>query len=183
MKPVAIIGSHIRTALFAPWDDENLDIWVFNTAVLFDFARRISQAFQIHKRELFNDNEEYIDWLKNSSVPIYMKRKYEEFPASIAYPLKEVLDLIKSVGFYGEPLEFLTSSIDYAIALAILEKRPRILLYGIELEHNRLNNYDYRYQRPGFAFWTGFAAGRGIPIDIMCADDVFDHPIYGEIRK
>lgn len=70
-------------------------------------------------------------------------------------------------------MEFFTSTATWAIALAILLKKPKIELLGIDMQED-----EYLYQHGGFAYWTGVAAGRGIELDINCADNLFDKPLY-----
>jgi len=50
-----------------------------------------------------------------------------------------------------------------------LQNRPKISIYGIELR----SGTEYWKQRECFAFWNGFAGGRGIELEIRCADDIF----------
>jgi hypothetical protein len=73
------------------------------------------------------------------------------------YPLNDVLKLA--------PGAYFTSSIAYAICLAILEKVDRIRLYGLELWAGSDVN-EYTVQAPCVEFWLAFAMGRGIKVEI-----------------
>ena len=105
-----------------------------------------------------------------------MQEKYDDIPSSVAFPYEEVLALTDHVRLHGKRLDYFTSTPSLAIGLAILQNRQKIQFYGINLVSKR----EYWYQRECFAFWTGYAAGQGIELDINCADDVFDKPIYGK---
>jgi hypothetical protein len=91
----------------------------------------------------------------------------ERVPNSIAYPLEAVLALI--------PYRYLRSTPAQALALAILQGYQHIELYGSELT----SNTEYSYQATNYAFWIGFAHGRGIDLQLKCWQSEFDQPIYG----
>jgi len=70
------------------------------------------------------------------------------------YPLQKMID------YYG--VDFFSSSVDYAMALAIYQNPAEIHLYGVNLG----TDSEYAYQRPGCHFWIGQAMGRGIDVKI-----------------
>jgi len=76
---------------------------------------------------------------------------------------------IKYVGLHNYPLErvqksiptdYFTSTVDYAIALAIHMNFDEIHLYGINMTFGT----EYEYQKPGADFWCGVALGRRIKL-------------------
>lgn len=159
-KTVAIIGSHPRTREQFDFTRTDCDIWVFNEALTYDWCKRADVVFQLHKPVVFrsktnrNDPGHY-DWLQRTDIPtIIMQEQYPDVPNSEAYPLDEVLAM--SPGF-----SYLTSSVAYAIALAILRNYERIEIYGAEME----TGTEYGHQRQGMAFWIGIAVGRGIEVE------------------
>jgi len=113
-----------------------------------------------------NDPKHY-EWLKSGDTPtIYMMEAYEEVPQAVKYPLDEVLMMTPGV-------RYITSSIAYAIALAVYKGYKRIELYGVEME----TNTEYYYQRQGVVFWLGVAYGKGI--EVAMDTRIFDDPLYG----
>jgi len=70
------------------------------------------------------------------------------------YPLDAV---IVSLG-----VDYFTSTVDYAIALAIYEGYGAITLYGV----NMISGSEYAYQKPGVDFWCGYAVGSGIALTV-----------------
>jgi hypothetical protein len=62
-----------------------------------------------------------------------------------------------------------------ALALAIYLGYEEIQLYGSELT----SNTEYSYQATNYAFWIGFAHGRGIDLMLRCWLDEFNQRIYG----
>jgi hypothetical protein len=177
MKPVAIVGAS-PLVTNVPYEDTGIEIWEFNNRAL--KSPRTDALFQMHQPagyEVFG--KEYLDYLSALSVPVYMREVRPEFPASVAYPFDEILAMtahVKQGRFELKDLEFLTSSPAEAIALAIFQNRPRIGVYGIEFVDFR----EYIHQAECILFWLGFAAGRGITLEIHCSDHIFRHPIYGE---
>jgi hypothetical protein len=114
-------------------------------------------------------------WLRdNTTVPVMMREAYPEVPMARAYPFEDVFGMLKNATHRGNPLRLFTSSVAWAIALAVLWDRKEISLYGLDL-----GEQEYVKQKEGFAFWTGFAAGRGIELEINCADIIFSQSLYG----
>jgi hypothetical protein len=186
MNPIAIVGSQSATCDLAPFDNSDIDIWGFNAHAM--SMKRITASFEIHVWPLVEERgNEFIKWLFYKSPLTYMRKHYFDCPNLVEYPYDDVFNMTKHV-MQGreklEPLKLLGSSVDHAIALAILQNRPKIYLYGIELVGDRTfgNVNEYKYQRDSFMFWSGFASGRGIPMEIHCADNLFRKKIYGKIK-
>jgi len=145
--------------------------WVFNYKASTTPA---DVAFQMHQ-EVDWGGGYYRRWMRsNETVPIYMRERHEEIPMSIAYPFEDVFALFKNVKHKGKALKYFTSSFGWALALAILRERKEISVYGVDMADG-----EYVEQKDCFAFWMGFAAGRGTNLDINCADNIFEKPLYG----
>lgn len=167
-SPLSIVGNH-SSAQHLMLDG---DIWVFNGkgATL----PRYTAVFQMHQPCDWGGGWSQ-RWLKeNITIPVYMRKVYPEVPMAIRYPFEEVYNLL-DIKHRGNQLKYFTSSIAYALALAILQERPRIDLYGLDMTDD-----EYKQQKDCFAFWVGVAAGRGIEININCADNIFCALLYGE---
>lgn len=168
-KPLLnIVGSHTSSRDLVLGGE----VWAFNSAAC---TRKVDAAFQMHQ-EVDWGGGFYRRWLKTTTVPVYMRERHADIPSSIAYPFDDIFEMVANVRHTDEPLRYFTSSIAWAIALAVHQERPRIYVYGIEL-YNR----EYEEQKDCFAFWLGFAGGRGIDLNIRCADNIFDKPLYGEL--
>lgn len=173
---VAIIGSHPRTRGNFDFNRTDADVWVFNEALKSPWCKRADAVFQMHDpiiwRSSTNRNDpKHYEWLQNTDIPVYMQEKYEDVPASIKFPLNELIaDLF---GDY-KPIPYITSSVAYALALAVYLKYKKIEVYGVEME----TNTEYGHQRIGVAFWIGIAIGRGIEIDFH-SDSILNAPLYG----
>jgi len=174
MKPVAIVGNYPSTNI--PFE-EDVDIWAINAHGT--LHPRVDMLFQIHRKEKgFYEADGFYEWMKeNKTIPICMREKFEEIPMCIQYPFEEVYSLIPNVRQGSkelEELEYLTSTPSMAVALAILQGREKILVYGIEMDIGET----YFFQRDCFTFWLGIAGGKGIEIEIHCADKIFRQGQY-----
>jgi len=71
-----------------------------------------------------------------------------------SYPLQSVIERFKT--------DYFTSTVDYAIALALYEGHKEIDLYGV----NMARPGEYAYQKPGADFWCGMAIGMGVKLTV-----------------
>lgn len=185
-KTLVILGSHPATRDFAPVN-KRVDIWTFNESVSARKVSRTDGVFQMHLPAIWrnpanrNDPGHY-EWLQlPHSFPIYMMEAYPEVPNAVAYPLEAVVadllpGLVRQDGKGNEEvIRYFSSSVAYAIALAIHLGYQRIEIYGIEMD----SNTEYEYQRPGVYFWTGLALGRGCQVVVHEQSQLFRGPLYG----
>jgi hypothetical protein len=171
---VAIIGSHPATSREFDFDRTDCDIWIFNEALNTDWCKRADGVFQIHKpviwRSATNRNDpKHYQWLQEQTDSIiYMIDQYDDVPKSERYPLMEIM------AAFPTAKKYFTSSVSYAIALAIYKGYDVIEIYGVEME----TGTEYGHQRTGVAYWCGFAEGRGIYVDFH-SKKFFNAPLYG----
>ena len=184
MKTVAIVGSHSKARETAPFDDLSVDIWVFNAVagIKDTWVKRADAVFQMHQPEIYRsphnrEDSNHWRWLqKQHPFPIYMIEKDPLVPSSITFPLEAICDeYLPGWRFMGERKEFFSSSIEYALALAIRQGYERIELHGIEMS----SDTEYSYQRVGLALWVGIALGRGVQVEHYGGNKIFDRPLYG----
>ncbi len=173
-RALAIVGSHPATRENAPYDDPRFEIWLFNEAAQKpEVYRRWDALLQIHLPEVYRSernwvNQSHWSWLQEKrGKPIYMQHVDPDVPDSVEYPLEGILSMV--------PYRYLRSSPAMALALAIYLGYPEIWLYGSELS----SNTEYSYQSINYAFWIGYAHGRGIDLHLECWQAEFNQPIYG----
>ena len=182
-KTVAIVGSHTRTRFEVPWKDKDIDIWVFNESASIGWPKRVDGVFQMHaepvwKNPMNRNDPKYPQWMKQDHpYPIWMLDEYSEVPASESYPINDISDNNALGKLYkdGKRREFYTSSVAYAIALAIQLDYKCIKMFGIEME----SETEYRYQGEGVFYWLGVARGRGVDVYISKKSRMFIEPLYG----
>jgi len=174
-RRLAIVGSHPATRELAPYDDPMTEIWLFNeSAQKPSVYRRWDALLQIHLPEVYTSlanwvNAEHWKWLQeeHAGKRIYMQEVDPRVPASVRYPLEEILQMT--------PRHYLRSSPAMALALAIYLGYKHVLLYGSELT----SNTEYAYQATNYAYWIGFADGHGVELELHCWQAEFDQLIYG----
>ncbi len=145
------------------------EIWGIVWAYKYPEFPRIDRLFEMHpiwvqaqtkKREYVKPREHW-EWLKaNQNIPVYMQEQRPEVPLSVRYPIEEAEALLDGWTRSGAAVRMFTSSLDYMLALAILEGFDEIEIIGVELS----SNSEFHYQREGFAFWLGMALSRGIRV-------------------
>lgn len=184
MRTVAICGSNERSRDLAPWGDDTIEKWTFNEACSQSWVKgKPGALFQLHAPPVYRNprnrvDPKHWDWLQQPhDFPVYMRELDPDVPACVRYPFEELCnDLLGKWSWAnGRAIPFFTSTLAYALALAIYQKYDRMLLYGLELE----SNTEYTYQRDCLTFWTGLALGRGIEVVQNCGQQIYDVPIYG----
>ena len=184
MRKVAIVGSHPATKHYAPFNDPEYDIWVFNEAANIEWCKRANGVFQMHdpsvyRSEFNRTDKKHWEWLQqeHDDMRIWMQEIDPDVPNSMEYPWKNVVKKLLP-GFKwanGQQIEYGTSTVAYSIALAVWLEYDQIDLYGIDME----SNTEYIYQRDCVAFWTGLALGRGIKVVQHSGAGLYDVPLYG----
>jgi len=174
---VAIVGSHPKTRTKFDFSRTDADVWVFNEALgseREEWCPRADGVFQMHQPVIWrstqnrNDPKHY-EWLQNNhDTDVFMVDEFDDVPRSVRYPLVEIFTKFPTAKHY------MTSSVAYALALAVYEGYKRIELYGVEME----TNTEYGHQRVGVAYWIGFADGQGIDTEFY-SDKFFNAPLYG----
>lgn len=154
-KKVAIVGFSESSRHLAPYDDPEWDIWAMNQ--LYRHIPRATAWWEMHQRKDFLADQvpgtDYLKWLKECPIPIYMIDKFEDIPNSIKYPIE---DMVATFG------DYFYSTISYMIAQAIVDGYEEIGLWGIDLSHDS----EYEYQKPSAEYLLGVAIGRGIAISL-----------------
>jgi hypothetical protein len=154
-KKLLILGTS-PTLKLAPVNDPSFEVWGLND--MFTVLPRADRWFEMHPRQVQensivrNSKQNYLEWFKNTKIPVYMQEKFEDIPSSIKYPLDE---MIRKFG-----VELFGSTVDYEMALALSEGYKEIYIYGVDMAVNE----EYSQQRPSLYFWIGIAMGMGVKV-------------------
>lgn len=186
-KTVALVGSAVHTAPWAPFGEEGVEIWSFNELHGLPWMREeyVSAWFQVHPKWSFTKDEKYNhwDWLqKEHPFPTNMQIVYDDVPSSVKYPLSEIQNKLVNIERGEFPIKKLfTSTFNYQMALALDRGFERIEIYGIEL----ILEGEYSHQREMMAYWMGKADGMGVEVWIPEQCSLLVAPLYAyeEIRK
>ncbi len=118
----------------------------------------MDRYFDLHPKACWMRNGKsgtgYPKWLAKNLVPIFMQHRYNDVPASIAYPKDQILSE------FGDARPYFTNQVAWMIALAMTEGATVIGLWGI----NYGIETEYMIQRGSAEYWLGRAAERGIRI-------------------
>ena len=189
---VAIVGAGYSWKQ-TPFGDKDIEIWGLNAFWRFrpppvsveDWEGYFSRWFQIHlpgSNEGHIDDKDNLEWLKDRKGPIYMVRRYEEWPGSEEYPIDEVADKFGPTNGGPRGRRYFTSTIDYMIGLALLLGFPEIHCFGIDLISDTDN--EYQAQRQSLEYYMGKAEGLGRKIFLPEGSAMLrsDH-VYGFERQ
>jgi hypothetical protein len=163
MKIVTMIG-YAHSKCEAKWDESEGEIWIMND--MYDFAPRYDRVFDIHSDESIlnritrKEGFSHFEGLKRLKKPVYMQRVWPEIPASVRFPLAEIIKEYH-IPAMGDKI-FLTCSVAHMLALAIYEGFEEITLLGID----QAIDTEYEVEMPSVLYWLGVAAGKGIKINI-----------------
>jgi len=156
---VAIVCGSPSSEFMAPYDDQEVEIWVLGNRMHRHTAKRVTRVFEVH------DNlSEHHDVAGYKAALHQVAKKYkvivgEKFgslsPNMEVYPYAEVEQLYGSL--------YLTSSPAYMIAYALLMGVEELQIYGVDLS---ISDHEYFWQRPCVEAWIGFAKGRGVKVVI-----------------
>lgn len=119
--------------------------------------------FELHPIERSREESpDYVDWLATLPL-VWMQHVYAEIPGARRYPV-EVVEA--AFGPY-----FLTGSIAYMMALALLQEPEAIGLWGVAASQ------EYSYQKAGILHFCQAAWDRGIDIVVPFeARHILDRP-------
>lgn len=172
-RKIAMLGG-ARTLKFAPWHDPTWELWA-HASCRQKCQREPDVYFDLHPPELFRDPKKkfwdvnYLAWAKQNHVPIYMQDKYEDIPASLRYPFETMITEF--------PRGYMTNTVTYMVALALMEGVTHMALYGCHYE----SDGEYGPQRGSMEYWCGVAEGRGVHVLLPPMCDLLNKPslLYG----
>lgn len=152
-KKVAIIGFASNTIHLVPWFDPEFELWGMNQGHM-NFARRADRWFEMHQPEATADirDPDYITFLRNLQIPVYMIQQYDEYPTSLRYPIEDAINWV------GQ--DYFMSSVAFMMVLAAMEGFEEIHLYGINLAIGD----EYFYEKPNAEYLIGLLRGRGVKV-------------------
>lgn len=150
----AIVGFASSSRDVAPYDDPEWVILALNQ--LYRHIDRADAWFDIHadadKPEKVVEGTDYVGWLKEAPIPIFMIDQRPEYPTSLRYPIEDAIALTG--------LDYFTSTISFMIALALRDGAKTIGLWGVDL----IVGQEWDYQKACVEFWLGVAQGKGLDI-------------------
>lgn len=156
---IAIIG--MASGWDTPKKKDYDELWAVSPVL----TRRddVDLVFQIHNLDWSADGNKYlklkgdrenfreeIKIINDKKIPVMIQAKHKLYPHGVVFPLDEM------------PVRYFTSTFAYMLAYAIHKRVDEIGIYGVALSLKE----EYREQRSCAEFWIGFAAGRGIEVNV-----------------
>ena len=121
-------------------------------------ARKLSRLFVIKSPYLVRLREpNLINEINEHDFPVYTLGLYPEFNNNVKYPLEEIIKEFNT--------GYILNTASYMLALAIMMKPKRLLLFGVDMSYGTNNEYMYN-EKACLEGWLGMALGRGIQFDI-----------------
>lgn len=170
-RKIAVLGSAVSSVQFAPFDHNDWEIWACSPANR--QLRRVDFWFELHNPHL-KEREGLKEWLEflKKQPQVFMQEKFPDYPGSIMYPLKHMVDK------YG-PFWW-TSQIAYMLALAIEQKPEIIGVYGVDMAANT----EYNQQRLACQFFLQIINKAGIQLVVPPESDLLEPaPMYGYMES
>lgn len=171
-RKVAIVGFAPSTRDKAPYNDPEWEIWVLNeyfSILPQTGASNITRWFELHQRDtvlLSSRSENYLQYLKESKIPIMMVDQYDDIPMCEKYPLDEIIKELQT--------DYFTNSISYMVAYAVYLGYDEIAIYGVDMAQDE----EYAKERPSVEYFVGYARAKGIPVYIPAESDICKVPYY-----
>ncbi len=153
---------------------EDHDLWIVTRANTRYWDGKLTDwtaCFDTHTLEpmglwpgLRKSREQTLEWYATEPAngrPIYMNQATPDVPASLTYPLAEVqraIPIDEGDGFKENRM--FGCMTDYLFGLALLQRRPRIVLNGVGMSHDAGHQYLHR----SVLYWIGFCRGLGIEV-------------------
>lgn len=176
----------------APWGDPAWDVSICNNLHLFlRPEQKFHRAYDLHDKLTVESDAPHVEWLKQSTVPVYMQPEAirPEYPTAVPFPLATMDRLYRDeFGLFG--WRYYTNSVSYMIALTIAAllpaikrgERPTLGLWGIDMAVGGSGQAaEYSGQRPSCEYWLGVAEGLGIKVFIAERADLLKCGFrYGE---
>lgn len=181
-KKIAILGFG-ETWREAPFGDK--DVTIIGLNELYKYLPRWDEWVEIHDEDSIGlthraigqveaEVQKHREWLSHdhgNGKVIWMQRRFCDgrFPNAAPYPIEEIQKQLSRFN-NGQPWDYWTSTVAYAIALAMCRGRDENLvpihpdytswigMYGIEL----IGHGEYAHQKPCAELMLGIAMGLGI---------------------
>lgn len=173
VKPlkIALVGTAPSSRMLAPYNDPSWTIWACSPGNM-NVIPRCDAWFEVHGTNLHEPENkgyapQYIEWMKNLKIPLYMQDQ-QLCPNALTIP-KDLL--IQEFGPY-----FFTSSFSWMMGMAILAGASEVMLFGIDMASRE----EYIIQRPGAYHFFMEGARRGVRMSAPYESDIMQPPgLYG----
>lgn len=180
MRRICLSGFSELSREWANEQPDDVEIWGSNESHIFlkklSNGKQAHRWFQLHPRnwnqekvdqsngkyaaDSYGRGQPHVDWLAQCGIPVYQMAVDERIPTSLLYPLDAVTERFGTPNIDGIKFPYLTSTMAYMLAQALLEGVDEIRLAGIEM----VIGTEYVHQKPCLEFYLGMAIGMGVKV-------------------
>ena len=107
-----------------------------------------------------------MDWLADHPGPVYTSRQYDEWPGSVGYPIKWVLDRTGHCYF--------NSTVPYAFAFALALGVKRIHLFGCDYSYSADHAHKRERGRACLEYWIAVASMSQVEVHVPETSTLLD---------
>jgi hypothetical protein len=164
MRKIAIVGK-AATSEFAPWEDDELDIWSLPWATA---SPRAKLLFDVHHPDFKKSAEKRRDFNSHHNPDgVYVERTNSHKIPVLCHPLAVGTTFKNGVPFpYAEikallPRVYLDCSVSWMIGYAMLIGVKHLGFWGCHF----MAKEEYRVQLPSVTWMIGLAEGRGMTVE------------------
>lgn len=167
-KPgVVIVGFTDHRKEAYRWSADH-EIWGLNELYRYEPIEKFDRWFEIHDRDVIDQDPPHIQSLSQMDIPVYMQRRYEDLPSSLPFPKEFVEQFVGKLADDDMGGEYWGSSPAWMTGLAIAMGAQSLKIVGIDLAQDT----EYAHQRPNMEYVLGIARGLGIPVYIPEMSDL-----------
>lgn len=159
MKSVSIVGSAPSSQHLAPYGQEA--VWVLGSQAHYHAERgqEFTRIFEIHNTFDWAQHKDHAQAIAGLGAPLVVNEGFPLKGKNIdVFNHKKASMLLECGG-----RAYLTSSIAYMIAQAVMDGYEKISIYGVDLT---VHDAEYFHQRTCTEAWIGLAKGKGIEVFI-----------------
>ena len=113
-----------------------------------------------------------VEWLRHHPGPIYTSTPHPDFPGMVEFPLEEVINNV--------PFTYFNNTCSYAVAFAIHLGVRKLSMWGIDFTYPDAHSAEKG--RGCVEFWLGYAASRGVQLEIAGTSTLMDANVPPEQR-
>lgn len=192
IEKVVLVGLGVSCYDFVQDNYNNFDtgweVWTINAGakcfshdIVFDMHTPEWLEEKVKKRGKPDAPLKRREWMKTHDKPIVMPKASPEYPTSITYPLREVVEAV------GTP--YFSNGLSYPIALMLVCGVKAVKLFGCDFSYDRNTNTHDEQGRACCEFWLGRLVQSGAQVahsnntHLLDAHTRADGTIYGYHEK
>ena len=161
-------------SVFTGPEKTDAKLWVVNNGFMRLPTASLVWSMDDLKGPAWNAHRQRNLWfeaLRKAEIPVMTAQAYEEYPATVTFPIQQVAETLGLAGYYAE-------TIDYALAWGLYAGIASLEIHGCDYWE-----MDRRAQRACAEFWLGWYASRRIPLRINEGSKLITVPYCDQVNR